>query len=289
MIVPVPYLRGQLRFGLAVDELLAHAAIGDQLLDRDDRQVVLPGQLVQLRRDWPDRPMSFEDFAQHAGGQQPGHAGQIDGRFGVSGAAEHAALFGHERKQVARAIEIGRLAVRIANRLDRRRPFGGRDAGPASSDGRPARCNSCRAARCSSRPSGGDSSRSADLGQDRHAELPAALRDHEVDRLGRGLFGGTDEVALVFAVFGIDDDDDSPLANGLDGFVDRGKRVLHVEFLSVRQPPALPGVLERIPAAILRRQLANPRLSRGAIGHLAMGHGLSSRSCRARPDQHSVL
>ena len=38
----------------------------------------------------------------------------------------------------------------------------------------------------------------ADLGQDRHAKLPAAVRDHEVDGFGRRLFGGTDEVPFVF-------------------------------------------------------------------------------------------
>ena len=51
----------------------------------------------------------------------------------------------------------------------------------------------------------------ADLGQDRHAELPAAVGDHEVDDFRRDLLGGADEVAFVFAVLGIDDDDDPPL------------------------------------------------------------------------------
>ena len=62
---------------------------------------------------------------------QAGHARQVDGRFGVSGAAEHAAFFGHEREQVAGAGEVGRLAGRVADRLDRAGPFGGGDAGPS--------------------------------------------------------------------------------------------------------------------------------------------------------------
>ncbi len=50
----------------------------------------------------------------------------------------------------------------------------------------------------------------ADLGQDRHAQLAAAVRDHEVDRFGGRLFGGTNKIALVFAILGVDDNYDPP-------------------------------------------------------------------------------
>ena len=62
----------------------------------------------------------------------------------------------------------------------------------------------------------------ADVGQDRHAELAAAVRDHEVDDLGRDLLGRADEIAFVLAVLGVDDDDDSAFADGVDGIFDRG-------------------------------------------------------------------
>ena len=41
-------LRRQVGFGHAIDQLLADAAISDQLLDRDDFQAVLLGQRQQL-------------------------------------------------------------------------------------------------------------------------------------------------------------------------------------------------------------------------------------------------
>ena len=63
----------------------------------------------------------------------------------------------------------------------------------------------------------------ADFWQHGHAELPAAVRDHEVDDLGSDLFGGTDEVAFVFAVFGVDDDHDLAGGDGFDRQVDCGK------------------------------------------------------------------
>ena len=50
-----------------------------------------------------------EDFAQHAAGRQAGHAGQVDRGLGVSGAAQHAAFLGHQRKQVAGPHEVAGL------------------------------------------------------------------------------------------------------------------------------------------------------------------------------------
>ncbi len=38
---------------------------------------------------------------------------------------------------------------------------------------------------------------------------------------GVSLFGGADEIALVLAVLGVDDDDDLAAADGLDGLLDR--------------------------------------------------------------------
>ena len=40
-----------------------------------------------------------------------------------------------------------------------------------------------------------------------NADEAAAELGHEVDRLGRGLLGGHDQVALVFAIGVVDDDD----------------------------------------------------------------------------------
>jgi hypothetical protein len=69
-----------------------------------------------------------------------------------------------------------------------------------------------------------------DLGQDRHAKLPAAHADHEVDRLGSGQFRRADEVSLVFAILGINDDDDPAFADGFNGIFDLGKRAAHGNF-----------------------------------------------------------
>ena len=44
---------------------------------------------------------------------------------------------------------------------------------------------------------------------------------------GVTLLGGADEIAFVFAVLGIDDDDHPAVADGLDGFFDGGKTAGH--------------------------------------------------------------
>ena len=64
----------------------------------------------------------------------------------------------------------------------------------------------------------------ANVGQHGHAELAAAVHD-EVHHFRRGLLGRTDEIALVFAVFGVDHDDHFAAGNGVDGFGNGGKHV----------------------------------------------------------------
>ena len=47
----------------------------------------------------------------------------------------------------------------------------------------------------------------ADGGRHRHAEHAAGVAHHEIDGLRRRLFGGDDQVALILAIFVIDQDD----------------------------------------------------------------------------------
>ena len=70
----------------------------------------------------------------------------------------------------------------------------------------------------------------ADLGQDRHAELTAAVGDHEVDGFGGRLFGRTHDVAFVFTVFRIDDDNDPAGADRFNGLFNSGKVMIQMSF-----------------------------------------------------------
>ena len=59
----------------------------------------------------------------------------------------------------------------------------------------------------------------------RQADQAAPVRDHEVDGFGRDELGGHDQVALVLAVFLIDQDDDAAGAQLGDDLGDRGDAV----------------------------------------------------------------
>ena len=115
--------RRQIGLGQPVDELLAAAAVADQLLDGDDLQVELLGQRVELVARGPIAALA-EDFDQHAGRLQAGHPGQIDGALGVPGAPQHAALPWPpaDRDGPGRTKSDG-LRLRIEDRVDRRRPL----------------------------------------------------------------------------------------------------------------------------------------------------------------------
>ena len=55
---------------------------------------------------------------------------------------------------------------------------------------------------------------------DRHANQAAAELRHEIDRLGRDAIGCDDEIALVLAVFLVDEDDHASIAQLGDNLLD---------------------------------------------------------------------
>ena len=119
---------GQIGLGNAIDQLLALAAILDQLLDGDDLQVVLPCQIVELVARGALAAVG-QHFAKNARGLKPGHAGQVNRRLGMPGPAKHPPFFGDQRRDVAGAEEIVRLAGGIDDGQDRGGPLLGGNAG----------------------------------------------------------------------------------------------------------------------------------------------------------------
>ena len=64
------------------------------------------------------------------------------------------------------------------------------------------------------------------LARQRQADQAAAVLGHEVDGVGRRHLRGNDEVALVLAVLGVDQDDHAAVAQVLDDLVDRRQEAL---------------------------------------------------------------
>ena len=163
------------------------------------------------------------DFADDAAGVEAGDAGEVDARFGLAGADENAAVAGAQREHVARAGEILRASLGIDRGEDGDGAVGSADAG-GDADLRVDGFGEGRAvdARVDQRHEREMEFIAALLGEG-EADQAAAKLGHEIDGFGGDFFGGHGEVAFVFAVFVVDQDDHAALADFFDGFFDRGE------------------------------------------------------------------
>ncbi|CAM5344126.1 hypothetical protein SVIOM74S_08567 [Streptomyces violarus] len=216
---------GQLGPGLAADGGFAATAVGDQILDRDDRQAVLAGEGDQLGQA-QHRAVLPGDLDDRAGRAQAREAGEVDGGLGVAVARQDPAGPGAQREDVAGADEVVGAGDAVGEQLEGGGAVGGRDAGAHAVRG-----------------GGVDGDRERGLHRlgvvldhlrelqaiqllalHRGADQAAALAHHEGDDLGGRLLGGDDEVALVLAVLVVDDHDRAAGRDIGDGLLDRVER-----------------------------------------------------------------
>ncbi len=188
-------------------------AVGHHVGDRDEREPVLGGERLQLLQPGHVALVLLRHhLAEHPGRTQAGHPGQVDGGLGVPRAAQHAALAGTQRYDVAGAGEVGRRGVGRGEQPDRAGAVGRRDAGAD-----PLTCvDGDRVGRAALVLVGVEHRRQVEPVAVRvlhgDADVARGVADHERHELGRRQLGGEDEVALVLAVLVVDDDDD--LAGG---------------------------------------------------------------------------
>ncbi|GAA3112556.1 hypothetical protein GCM10020254_68450 [Streptomyces goshikiensis] len=207
--------------GLAAHRRLGGAAVGDQVLDGDDRQAVLAGERDQLGQPQHDAVLAG-DLHDGAGRAQAREAGEVDGRLGVAVADQDPAGLGAQREDVAGPDEVGGLGDAVGEQPQGGGAVGGRDAGADAVGG----------ARVDGDGEGGlhrlgvaldhlGEFEPLQLGAlHRRADQAAALAHHERDDLGGGLLGRDDEVALVLAVLVVDDDDRAAGRDVTDGLLD---------------------------------------------------------------------
>jgi hypothetical protein len=135
---------------------------------------------------------------------------------------QHAALDGAQREDVARLDEVFRLRVLRHRHLDGAGAVGRRDAG-RDAFGCLDRHGEVGAER---RTVAGRHHRQfeaiADLLGQGQADEAAGVADHEIDRLGRHVFGGKYEVAFILAVFLVDQNDHAPGAQFVNDFLGGG-------------------------------------------------------------------
>ena len=89
----------------ADDIALVAQAVADQLGDGENLQTVFLAERNQVGNAG-HLAVVAHDFADHAGGVQPGQPRQIDRRLGLAGAHQHASLARAQRKDVAGTRQI---------------------------------------------------------------------------------------------------------------------------------------------------------------------------------------
>ncbi len=188
------------------------AAVLDEVGDGADLQAVLGGELLQVGQAGHGAVV-LHDLADDGGRAAAGHGGQVAAGFGVAGAHEHAAIDRLQREDVAGLHQVGGLGIRCHGGLHGAGAVGGGDAGGDAlgglDGGREGRAHLGAVAR----HHGWQAQQFAALAREGEADEAAAETRHEVDRFGRDVVGCQDQVAFVFAVFLVHEDDDAPGAH----------------------------------------------------------------------------
>jgi hypothetical protein len=172
----------------------------------------------------------LHDLADHGGRRAAGHAGQVAAGFGMAGAHQHAAVHRLQREDVARLHQVADRGVFGDGGLHGAGAVGGGDAGGHAlggldGDGEGRGMFGAVAGR-----HGRQLQQLAALAGQGQADQAAAEAGHEVDGLGRDVVGRQDQVALVFAVFLVDQDDHAAGAHvGNDVFNRREMAVVMVQ------------------------------------------------------------
>ena len=128
MQIEIAVIRRHFHDLFALDQFFADPTMRDQTLNGANAEAVFftePHQLRQTRH----RAVVMQNFAEHPGRLQSGHGGQINCRFGVTSAAQDAAVFCSQRKDMAGLHEIIRLGNGIGDDLNCSRPIVRADAG----------------------------------------------------------------------------------------------------------------------------------------------------------------
>ena len=199
--------------------------VADQVLDGADLEAVALGEGDEVGHA-RHGAVVVHDLADDAGGVEPGEPREIDAGLRVPGADQHAALARDQREHVARRDDV----VVVLGGVD-----GGGDGAGAVVRGD---AGGHALARLDRHREGGALPRLAlarhvleaqlvgALAREREADEAAAVLGHEVDGVGRRHLRRDDEVALVLAVLGVDQDDHAPVAQILDDLVDGREEAL---------------------------------------------------------------
>ena len=203
------------------DQRLGAAAVFDQVGNGADLQVVLRGKNLQV---WQAGHGSVfvHHFANDGRRAAARHGGQVAARFGVARAHQHSAVHRLQREDMAGLHQVLRGGVRGYGGLHRartvcRRNAGGNPFGRFDRHGERGGVLGVVA-----RHHGRQLQAFTHLARQREADQPACVAGHEVDGFGRDMVGRENQVAFVFAVFFVHQDDHAASAHVGNNVFHRG-------------------------------------------------------------------
>jgi hypothetical protein len=180
--------------------------VADEIGDGANLESMPVGELLQFRQA-RHGAVFIHNLANDARGFQSRHAREIHAGLGVSGARQHTAALRHQWKDMPRLYDIARYGIAFDCRLDGACAVGSGNAGGNAlrrfdGNGEIGRTPVMRVA---------DHERQVQLtatflGQG-EADQSAAVTRHEVDVFRTRMHGGHHEVAFVFAVFVVHQND----------------------------------------------------------------------------------
>ncbi len=218
----VAVLGGQNALRDAVDVALVGHAVADEVGYGDHLEGVEFAELDEVGNAGHGA-VFVHDLADDAGGNEAGHAGEVDGGFGLAGADEHSAFAGAEGKDVAGAGEIVGRRIRVDRDLDGVGAVGRRDAGSHAFAGLDGLGERGAEAGGIVLGHGTEAHVVGTLFGEGEADEAAAEAGHEVDGFGGAELGGDGEVAFVLAVLVVDQDDHATGLELFEGFGDVDK------------------------------------------------------------------
>ena len=206
-------------------EALVFKAVGNEVFDCDDVKPLALGKFLQLRHT-RHGAVVVEYFNEAGGRREPGEAGEVNGCFGVSGAGQHSPILRVERIDVSGASEVLGLAGGVGKGAD----CGGAVVAAYARGAAFEQVDGYGKGRAEHTGIGLhlmlQFELAATLVGDGSAKHAAPAAQHEVHGLGGGEFGGHNKVALVFAVFIVNHDDEFAGFEIFYCLIDRGETEL---------------------------------------------------------------
>ena len=117
----IAILRAEITARNIFDEVIFLHAVSDKIFNRSDLHTV---ELCKFYQVWQTRhsPIIIHNLTNHGRRIETCHAGNIDRGLCVTGTHKDAAIFGNERKHMARRNNIVWAAIGINRNLDRQSP-----------------------------------------------------------------------------------------------------------------------------------------------------------------------